>query len=646
MSDNHAHLLDQLEVVRLFVELQTPGTDHDALLARLQQAVASVRQREQDDPDLAISKLSRRLGLTAEEQRIFLVALATTIDGRTRQLVTSLHGRCPVSSLELCHLAVRSNQLGAALECLTEAGSLISLGLLESSGSSTAGDLWTVPLRLISWIHGTEGLAPELRPIARLLVASDAKPLEEVFTSPSCVSRAERALAEQHHLVVYGVPGLGRRTLARALLAKQERGCMEIDCVRLEKDPHRQRIQLRSIARECRLLECTPLLLNIDALTVDGLANIESILARHIRQGLVMTAGTHRPPMRWLQPVVEVELEHPTSKQRASRWKSALGNCSQQDAEHLAERFPLVPALIQRAADVAKTVRTGESFTPEDIYTGVRSIADDRLGKLAKRVSTSQSWKDLVLSGDQVLAIQELIARVEQRTKVFDDWGFAKKIGRGVGITTLFSGPPGTGKTMVAGLIGKTLHLDVFQVDLSKIVSKWIGDTEKHLAEIFDAAEASGAILLFDEADSLFAKRTEVRSSNDRNSNLETNYLLQRLEQSTCIVMLTTNHESSIDPAFQRRLSLHLRFALPDEIERALLWERLLPDDAPREGELDAALLARQFPMSGGYIRNAVLRAAFHAAREESAITQQHLETGARLEYESMGKLVLHSKTI
>jgi SpoVK/Ycf46/Vps4 family AAA+-type ATPase len=193
---------------------------------------------------------------------------------------------------------------------------------------------------------------------------------------------------------------------------------------------------------------------------------------------------------------------------------------------------------------------------------------------------------------------------------------------------------------MVASLIARELGLELFQVDTGKLVSKWIGETEKHLGELFDGAEAGHAILLFDEADSLFGKRTEVRSSNDRYANLETNYLLQRLESFTGICLMTSNHETSIDPAFQRRISLHLRFELPDASERARLWRAMLPDAAPVEAVLDFGVLARRFAMSGGYIRNAALRAAFLAADEGSAIGQAHLEHAARVEYEGMGKIV------
>ena len=212
---------------------------------------------------------------------------------------------------------------------------------------------------------------------------------------------------------------------------------------------------------------------------------------------------------------------------------------------------------------------------------------------------------------------------------------------KGLGVTALFSGPPGTGKTMCASLIAKDLGTELYQVDLGKIVSKWVGETEKNLAALFDAAEASHAVLLFDEADSLFGKRTAVTSSNDRYANQETNFLLQRIESFAGICILTTNHDPAIDEAFRRRLSVHVRFPMPDEEEREKLWHAMLPASAPVDADLEVSSLAKKFVMTGGNIRNAVLRAAFLAADANEMIGNYHLRQAAQLEYEGMGKLAV-----
>jgi SpoVK/Ycf46/Vps4 family AAA+-type ATPase len=330
-----------------------------------------------------------------------------------------------------------------------------------------------------------------------------------------------------------------------------------------------------------------------------------------------------------------------STAQRASLWRRALPDASQGDADLLATLYPLAPAMIDAAGRVARSEAAGADMRPEHVGAGVRAVLDDRLAGLATRVTVDQTWNDLVLPDEQTTAVIELLARIRRRCRVYEDWGFADKLGRGLGVSALFSGPPGTGKTMCAGLIARDLGTDVYQVDVSKIASKWIGETEKNLAALFDAAEAGHAILLFDEADSLFGKRTSVRSSNDHHANQQINFLLQRLESFGGICILTTNHDAALDEAFRRRLSVHVRFPVPDVDERTRLWQAMLPPRAPVETALPFDELARKYVMSGGYIRNAVLRAAFLAADEEQPIGAYHLTQAAQLEYEAMGKLAI-----
>jgi SpoVK/Ycf46/Vps4 family AAA+-type ATPase len=233
----------------------------------------------------------------------------------------------------------------------------------------------------------------------------------------------------------------------------------------------------------------------------------------------------------------------------------------------------------------------------------------------------------------------ELISRIRHRRTVYEEWGFDRKMTSSRGLTVLFQGPPGTGKSMVAGVIASELSLDLYRVDLSRIMSKWIGETEQNLAKLFDAAEDGHAIILFDEADSLFARRTEVRTSVDRYANLEVNYLLQRLDTFEGIAILTTNFGTAIDGAFKRRLSFRLTLPFPDEEGREALWRSHLPPELPRLGSFDLADLARRYRLSGGYIRNAAVRAAFLAAEEQSPLTQDHLERAIRAEFRELGKI-------
>jgi SpoVK/Ycf46/Vps4 family AAA+-type ATPase len=269
----------------------------------------------------------------------------------------------------------------------------------------------------------------------------------------------------------------------------------------------------------------------------------------------------------------------------------------------------------------------------------IRQTRDARLGQFARRVDRLASWSSVVFPPDILDSLRELVARVRHGRQVYETWGMNRTIATARGLTALFQGPPGTGKTLVAGVIARELGLDLYQVDLSKVMSKWIGETERNLSTIFDAAEDGQVVLLFDEADSLFAKRTEVRSSNDRYANLEVNYLLQRLDSFEGIAILTTNIGNSIDQAFKRRLSFRLSFPFPDEDTREQLWRAHLPPELPIAGTLTLDALARKYQLSGGYIRNACLRAAFLAAQDETSLHQRHLERAVALEFAELGKL-------
>jgi AAA+ superfamily predicted ATPase len=418
-----------------------------------------------------------------------------------------------------------------------------------------------------------------------------------------------------------------------------ELGVLVVDLEKLSSNPNSAREECRAVALTCRLHERVLVLADIDRARPEAVAIAREILGDLIEGPIFATCGVERPKLDWGRPVIVVEMGKPTTAELARLWHEKLGRGTEEDGQRLAEQYPLSPSLIHHAAEAAKA-RVGDvEMQPEDIYAGIRAVLDDKLGQYARRVTVTQTWDDMVLPQEQIDVIDELMARVRRRSKVYEEWGFGAKVGKGLGVSALFSGPPGTGKTMVAGLIARDLGLELYQVDMAKIVSKFIGETEKNLAALFDAAEAGHAILLFDEADALFGKRTEVKSSNDRFANMETNYLLQRMETFTGVCLLTSNHERNMDPAFQRRLSLHLRFELPDEDERAKLWKATLPDAAPVAKDVDYAALARRYEMSGGYIKNAALRAAFLAADEDSDITGAHLEHAARVEYEGMGKI-------
>jgi SpoVK/Ycf46/Vps4 family AAA+-type ATPase len=264
------------------------------------------------------------------------------------------------------------------------------------------------------------------------------------------------------------------------------------------------------------------------------------------------------------------------------------------------------------------------------------------MNRLAQPVRPVATWDDLVLPPTQLEILQSLCAQIRHRAKVYERWGFAQKSNRGLGISALFTGQSGTGKTMAAEVLANELELDLYHVDLSQVVSKYIGETEKNLRQVFDSAEQSGAILLFDEADALFGKRSDIKDSHDRYANIEVSYLLQRMEAHRGLAILTTNLKENLDPAFVRRLRFIVRFPFPDPAQRAEIWRRVFPQDLPRE-ELDPQRLA-QLNVPGGNIRNIALNAAFLAADAGTPVTMQQVLRAARGEYAKLDRTVNESE--
>ncbi len=447
-----------------------------------------------------------------------------------------------------------------------------------------------------------------------------------------------------------GPEGVGRRTLAAIAAKSMGRPLIHVDLARRHLSLASFEALNTALLREIALTpNAIVLLANVDDLVEPGdrvsasLRVLANTIAR-LESPLVLTSSM--PGMTLPIPKVPVRLRisPPDHTQRLLFWQQALADGSKARLPEIALRYRVGPGAIESAATSAERFAGARGVTQietEDVVSGIRATIAERMGTLATRIETSAQWEDLVLATDTLDQIKALLSRVEHSSKVLDGWGFRSRIARGTGIAALFSGPPGTGKTMVAGIIAKKLDLELYQVDLSKVVSKWIGETEKQLSQVFDAAEAGHALLLFDEADSLFAKRTEVKGSTDRYANLEVNYLLQRVEAFDGIAVLTTNMDTAIDPALKRRLAAHVVFWPPDDEEREHLWKKMIVANAPVRGELDFETLAAEYPdMSGANIRNAVLSAAFLAASEGDVLEQHHLERAARIEYSSMGRVL------
>lgn len=592
------------------------------------------RLRAAESESLPAFILQRRLGLSDQAMRAVWTLTAIALDSNYRARVAQHVGANRITTDVLVQIAYEGSRRHGFCE-LGPSAPLRRLRVIERSdgGSPELHDTqwgWTVSRRVIAWLYGDTSVDAELF-ACRL---STPLPFDNLALASGVVEAAREALSSANTIVVAtGSRGLGRRSMLVAAAQERQLQILEIDARALKDD----NAEFSAIARECRLLDLRPLVRDIDALDGATQRRLVDHLGVHV-EPILATSTNREARQEWPRPVIDVRVEMPPSKERAQHWRRVLLESSESDARYLAEQYPIAPALVERAAASATARAHGRAMEPKDIDSAIQSVLDVRLAGLARRLVIKQKWEDLVLAEEQLVSIRELVARVQRRCTVYEEWGFADKVGKGLGIAALFSGPPGTGKTMLAALIARELNLEVYVADSSKLVSKYIGETEKHLSDLFDAAEAAQAVILFDEADSLFGKRTELRSSNDRYANLETNYLLQRLESFNGICILTSNHEANIDPAFQRRLSLHLRLDLPDAAERAALWRAMIPASAPVD-TVNFHNLARRFEMSGGYIKNAALRAAFLAADAGTAITEPLLFRSAEVEYEAMGKI-------
>jgi SpoVK/Ycf46/Vps4 family AAA+-type ATPase len=344
--------------------------------------------------------------------------------------------------------------------------------------------------------------------------------------------------------------------------------------------------------------------------------------------------------------LVDVSLASP--EERAGWWRASLAGGATEGLDAAAEttQFRLGPLQIARAALAAQqqAALRGGPVTPTDLRAGARAQNASELERCARRVSPVVDFDDLVLPGEQVAGLRELAARARHRERVLDEWGLGSRSSKGRGITGLFAGDSGTGKTMSAEVVAADLGLDLYVIDLSSVVDKYIGETEKNLDRVFSDAEGMNAVLLFDEADALFGKRSEVSDARDRYANVEVAYLLQRMELFDGIAILTTNMRANVDEAFTRRIDVVIDFPRPDEGDRLRLWQINLPAEIPRAGDDDLEFLARSFDLAGGNIRNVCLCAAYLAADAGRVVTMADLVRGVAIEYRKLGRMCTASE--
>jgi SpoVK/Ycf46/Vps4 family AAA+-type ATPase len=351
---------------------------------------------------------------------------------------------------------------------------------------------------------------------------------------------------------------------------------------------------------------------------------------------MLMSSAPGVPCGEWLreQDTLTIRLKDPDVAQRQKLWEQHLAPTSctvdRDGLATLAARFILTPEQIRRAvasAAVANAINDDPTHTgwERELFRSAKEQSAHSLAKLAVKVEAIHTWDDLVLIPATMKRVKDVAGAIKHRHLVYGQWGFHRRLGTGMGLKVLFAGTSGTGKTMTAGVIARDLGLELYKIDLQGVVSKYIGETEKNLERIFRAAYCSNAILFFDEADALFGKRSEVKDAHDRYANIEVSYLLQKMEDFDGVVILASNWSKNIDEAFARRMHYVVDFPLPDETQRAQLWQGMLPSELPLSPDVDLEFLAKQFPITGGDIKNVVLDAAFVAAQNGQIVTMNQL---------------------
>jgi hypothetical protein len=484
------------------------------------------------------------------------------------------------------------------------------------------------------------------------------RPMPLAPLSPShrkVVDRMARALdSSANHgswpiLNLTGPPGIGKRVVARALSDHLGVQLRRLDTRRLPTPGPERQETLRLLEREAVLMQMA---LYLDAAESDRPRENRTKFMDDIIEGVsvFLIVGSQEC---WPTQRESLVVSIPKSDGGAQRimWQQALNSVGSSLDEHIeaiVQQFDFGPEAIAQTVARAKgqarirVPENGTEPTADDLWQACREQAGLHLNELAQRIEPCYTWEDIILPEDTFRQLQEIGAQVENRFKVYEVWDFGTKLSRGRGISALFSGPSGTGKTMAAEILASHLKLDLFRIDLACVVSKYIGETEKNLKIVFDAAEQSGAILFFDEADALFGKRSEVKNSHDRYANIEVNYLLQRMEDYRGLAILATNRKSALDQAFLRRLRFLVDFPFPNADQRLRIWQKVFPGETP-VNQMEYAALAR-LEIPGGNIRNIALNAAFLAASEGGSVGMPHVMHSARREYAKIDKLITEAE--
>jgi hypothetical protein len=641
---NQQYLSAAMVVVRVQQELHVARSAGRESLVEPNQELLAARERCMSiaaaiTPQPALEILCTLFGLSPFERDILLLCAGMELDASFASMVASAQGD-PQRSYATFGLALASLS-EPHWNALLPNSPLRYWHLIEfsPSGGLTGAPVTTRPLRIdekiLHYLTGMQHLDERLSNfVTRVAPPANVMPTQQQ-TADSLVRNWSLSTGYVPLIVLSGPDRVSARLIAASACESLGLTLFSVNAHALPSSIGELHLFIRLWEREAAL-GSVALILNCEDADFSPTqeAQITEFIERLNAHIIVISRERRRIENR---TAIAFDIARPSVLDQQAAWKSVLDSAHGLNGQLalLTSQFSLNAAEIQAATAEANAV-LDSSLSFDSIWKACRKQTRLHLDGLAQRIHCYSTWRDLVLPEDQREILQEIVAQIRNRSKVYELWGFAHKSNRGLGISALFAGSSGTGKTMAAEVLAKELSLDLFRIDLSSVVSKYIGETEKNLRRIFDAAEAGGAILLFDEADALFGKRSEVKDSHDRYANIEVSYLLQRMESYRGLAILTTNMRSAMDVAFLRRLRFIVQFPFPDAAQRAQIWRQVFPEYTPTRG-LNPERLA-QLNVAGGNIRNMALNAAFIAADRNEAVSMSHVLLAARSEYAKLEK--------
>ena len=618
---------------------------------------------------LRLSHLCSVFGLNPLERDLVLLALAPEVDLRYQRLFAYLQDdvsrKRPTLDLGLRLFCSNIDERIEARALLAESAPLVAMCLLElqEDPQERAAPLLERYLRLddrvADFLLGSDRLDGRL--YSNLRVASCIAPsrdLQELVIPEELAARLRKfSLIDSRRPTVclfQGPQGAGKKLAAEGICRELGRSMIVADVPAMLASGMPFQKLFRLVMREVRLygsilyLDRWHEVIADDHQRLAAIRSIEQELERFPALIVMGSQSAWQPDAPGIYDFISIEFPLPDERLRRRIWQTHLSNghgisdCV--DSDYLAGAFRFTGGQISRAIAHAKRKAHLEhgldyQLTMEDLAGGCRLESRQHLIAFSKKITSLRAWPDLVVPKDTLAQLRELCQQVRYRAEVFGNWGFNQKVSLGKGLIALFTGPSGTGKTLSAEILANELGLDLYKVDLSSVVSKYIGETEKNLSRVFQDAQTSNAILFFDEADALFGKRSEVKDAHDRYANIEINYLLQQVEEYEGVIILATNLSKNIDAAFQRRIHFCVEFPFPDENNRAHIWRGIFPSQAPLGSDIDLEFLSRKFKIAGGNIKNVALAAAFLAAEAGSPIKMEHLILALKREYQKLGKV-------